>query len=154
MKKLLLLCLVVAAFSALGFVLPGYSGAAVVIASAGPTPTPAPSDLETVKEYLLTSAAADFREHQPPLPAKFRNVRLGHAGDTTKSGAWRLCGEFLPSEGGDKAEWTGFATIKTSKYEHYIGSSTNFCTDEKMVWDTGDLSSALKDKFDSTKKKK
>ena len=112
------------------------------------------NDLEKVTEYLLTSAAADFYEHQPPLPAKFRNVRLGHAGDTTKSGAWRLCGEFLPSEGGDKAEWTGFATIKTSGYEQYLGSNISYCSDAKIVWDTGDLSSTLKDKLDSTKKNK
>lgn len=111
-----------------------------------------PSDLEKMKDYLLTSAAQDFHDHQPPFPAKFRNVRLGHAGDTTKSGSWRLCGEFLPSD--EKAEWTGFATVKTSGYEQYIGSNVPYCNDEKLAWDTGDLSADLKAKLDSGKKKK
>ena len=110
---------------------------------------------ETVKEFLLNSAATDFNEHDPPYPAKFRNVRIGHVGDTAKSGAYRMCGEFLPPEGGEKAEWCSFATIKTSGYEQYIGSSSTYCTDSKMVWDTADdLSSALKERLDSVKKKK
>ena len=151
MKTFLLLCVVFVSFLTVGFVLPAHRGAAFAIAGSSPTPSPTPSDLDKVKEYLLTSAAEDFREHQPPFPAKFRNVRLGHAGDTTKSGARRLCGQFLPS--GDKADWTGFATIKTSGYEQYLGSNIPYCTDTKIVWDTGDLASALKDKLDSTKKK-
>jgi hypothetical protein len=154
MKTLPLLCAAFVIFFAGGFVLPSGSSATVASASPNPSPTPTPSDVEKVKDYLLTSAAKDFRDHQPPLPAKFRNVRLGHAGDTTKSGSWRLCGEFLPTEGGDKAEWTGFVTVKTSKYEQYIGSQTSYCSDDKLVWDTGDLSSELKAKLDSAMKKK
>jgi hypothetical protein len=119
-----------------------------------PTPTPSPAGLETVKEYLLTSAANDFQEHQPPFPAKFRQVRIGHLGDATKSGSYRLCGEFLPADGGSNAKWPPFATIKTSGYEQYLGT-TNYCTDKKITWDTkGDLASELKNKLDSLKKDK
>ena len=118
------------------------------------TPTPSPAGFETVKEYLLTSAANDFQEHQPPFPAKFRKVRIGHLGDTTKSGSYRMCGEFLPADGGDKAKWSPFATVKTSGYEQYLGP-TNYCTDKKITWDTkGDLASELKNKLDSLKKDK
>ncbi len=123
--------------------------------SPSPTPTPTADAFETVKEFLLTSAATDFREHQPPYPAKFRNVRIGHVGDTTKSGSYRMCGGFLPTEGGDKAEWNFFVTIKTSGYEQYIGPNSTYCADPKIVWDTTeDLSSTLKSRLDSIKKKK
>jgi hypothetical protein len=122
--------------------------------SASPTPTPTDAFVfETVKAFLLISAATDFTEHQPPYPSKFRNVRIGHVGDTTKSGSYRMCGEFLPSDGGDKAEWIGFASIKTSGYEQYIGSGTTYCTDAKIVWDTTDeLSPTLKRLLGSIKK--
>jgi hypothetical protein len=120
-------------------------------ASSGPTP----DAFETVKEFLIASAAKDFNEHQPPFPAQFRNVRIGHVGDTDKSGSYRMCGEFLPSEKGDKAEWIAFATIKTSGYEQYIGSDISYCNSAKLVWDTtDDLSSTLKTRLDSIKKKK
>ena len=122
--------------------------------SGTPRPTPSPADFETVKEYLLTSAAQDFHDHQPPFPVKFRKVRIGHIGDTTTSGSYRLCGEFLPAvgEGGGKAKWTGFATVKTSGYEQYLGP-TNYCKDKKITWDTkSDLASVLKYKLDSLKK--
>jgi hypothetical protein len=111
-----------------------------------------PAAFAAVKEYLLDSAAKDFHEHQPPYPAKFRNVRIGHLGDVTKSGGYRLCGEFLPAGGGGKSEWTKFATVKTSGYEQYLGS-TEYCTDKKIRWDTkGDLAAVLKGKFDASKK--
>ena len=62
-----------------------------------------------------------------------------------------LCGQFLPAEGGDKAEWTAFATIKTSGYEQYIGAqSAVFCQRSEVIWDKeGDLSSSLQAKLDS-----
>ena len=103
----------------------------------------------------MTSAATDFTEHQPPYPAKFRNVKIGHMGDTSKSGAWRMCGEFLPTDGEDIGEWIGFVTVKTSGYEQYIGSDSNFCTNPKIVWDTtDDLAPLLKKKLDLLKKEK
>lgn len=114
-----------------------------------PTPTPQLTEIDTVKEYLLTSAAQDFHDHQPPRPVGFRNVRLFHLmkGEDV---SYRLCGEFLPAQENGKAEWTPFVTIKTSGYEQYIGSNTSYCSDRKLVRDTKtDLSSVLKSKFDS-----
>ena len=56
-----------------------------------------------------------------------------------------LCGQFLPAQEGGKAEWTPFATIKTSGYEQYIGvQAASFCQGTSVMWDkTGDLSPSL-----------
>ena len=147
MKKILLV-LSILVFVVIGAVMSGAGEARTAKVGPRPTPTPSAESFETVKEFLLTSAATDFHEHQPPYPAKFRKVKIGHIGDTTKSGAWRLCGEFLPSEDGDKAEWIGFATIKTSGYEQYIGSATTYCTHKDIIWDNTNLSTPLKKKLD------
>src|SRR6185369_7494274 len=75
---------------------------------------PQKESIDPVVKFLLTSAAGDFHDHGPKGPLHFRNVRVGHLmGDGKES--YRLCGEFLRE--GDKAEWTRFATIKTSGYE-------------------------------------
>jgi hypothetical protein len=109
------------------------------------------SALEPVVEFLLTSAATDFHTHRPPDPVRFRDVRLGHL--LTDSGEERyvLCGWFLPAQGGANAEWTPFATIKTSGYEQWIGGQgAGFCQQSPVVWDdVGDLSSALQSRLDS-----
>ena len=151
MKGLLL----AAAFSVLvaaGAILPG-DVASSSVNIAAPTPSPAVENLETVREYLLSSAASDFHTHQPPMPVRFRKVRLGHIGDTTRSGSYRLCGQFSTSEKGDKkSDWTDFATIKTSGYEQYIGT-TNYCTGPKIIWDTrDDLAPTLKSRLNALKK--
>ncbi len=103
-----------------------------------------------VVQYLLTSAATDFRTH-PPEPARFRNVSVGHGPMPSGERQYRICGEFLPEQEDGKAEWTPFATIKTSGYEQYIGGGPGemaYCGD-KVVWEKGDLSAALQGKFDS-----
>ncbi|MEP7074734.1 MAG: hypothetical protein ABI878_02905 [Acidobacteriota bacterium] len=124
-----------------------------VAQSPGPAPARTVDTLETVKEYLLTSAASDFYEHQPPFPARFRRVRLGRVGKVGKDASYRLCGEFFPANEGSKAKWIGFATIKTSKYEQYLGP-TMYCSDTKMIWaKTGDLSLTLKKRLDALKSK-
>ncbi len=146
MKKSLLI-IVFLAFVAIGFASGGNRAATQDWAV--PTPTPQPTDVDTVKEYLLTSAAQDFHDHQPPRPVRFRNVRLFHL-TKGKDVSYRLCGSFLPAKENGKAEWTPFVTIKTSGYEQYIGSNTSYCSDPKLVRDTrGDLASTLKNKFDS-----
>ena len=62
-----------------------------------------------------------------------------------------LCGQFLPVQGEAKAEWTPFATIKTSGYEQWTGTqAAGFCQGSSIVWDkVGDLSSALQSRLDS-----
>jgi hypothetical protein len=102
-------------------------------------------------EFLLTSAATDFHTHRPPDPVRFRDVRLGHL--TTDSGEeqYLLCGQFLPAEGGADAEWTPFATIKTSDYEQWIGGQgAGYCEQLPVVWDeVGDLSASLQSRLHS-----
>jgi len=112
-------------------------------------PQKAPPD--TVAQFLLTSAATDFHTHRPPTPVRFREVRVGHVVTPSGEELYMLCGQFLPAEGGDKAEWTAFATIKTSGYEQWIGAqAAGFCQRSSVLWDEeGDLSSALQSRLDA-----
>ena len=107
--------------------------------------------LEPVVEFLLTSAATDFHTHRPPDPVRFRDVRLGHITNASGEEQYMLCGQFLPAEGGANAEWTPFATIKTSGYEQWIGGQgAGYCEQSPVVWDeVGDLSAALQIRLDS-----
>jgi hypothetical protein len=50
------------------------------------------------KDYLLDSAAGDFRTH-PPAPLGFRNVRYGQLDDNGVV-SHRLCGEFRVTRSG------------------------------------------------------
>jgi len=62
-----------------------------------------------------------------------------------------LCGQFLPAQEGGKAEWTPFATIKTSGYEQWIGAqAAAFCQRPSVMWDkVGDLPSLLQSRLAS-----
>lgn len=113
---------------------------------------------DSVERFLLTSAATDFHTHPVSYhvvhagvePARFRNVRLGHIKTPTGEEQYMLCGEFLPGQGGDKAEWTRFTTLKTSSYEQYVGEQGGgYCQRPGVTWDTGDLSSSLQTRLDS-----
>jgi hypothetical protein len=106
---------------------------------------------DSVVQFLLTAAATDFRAHRPPDPVRFRHVRLGHVMTPSGDKQYLLCGQFLPAKEGGKAEWTPFATIKTSGYEQWIGAQTAaFCQDSSVIWDkVTDLSSALQSRLDS-----
>jgi hypothetical protein len=119
--------------------------------SPGPSSEEQKSSTDSPVEFLLTAAATDFHAHHPPFPARFRDVRFGHF--ITQAGAkqYMLCGEFLPQQREDKAEWTPFATIKTSGYEQYVGvQAVSFCQRAQVVWDNnGDLSSSLQKRLDS-----
>ena len=112
---------------------------------------PQKTSIGPIAEFLLTSAAADFHDHRPPDPARFRNVRIGHVAGTDGKDQYRMCGEFLPKDKEGTDEWVSFATIKTSGYEQYIGDGPlSYCSDKKMVWDTkADLSSTLKTRLDA-----
>ena len=106
---------------------------------------------EGAVQFLLTSAANDFHAHRPPDLAGFRNVRVGHVTSPNGEASYRLCGQFLSSQGGGKAKWTGFATIKTSGYEQWLGdTSKQYCQGAKFVWDVkNDLSSLLQSRLES-----
>lgn len=141
--------------------------AALVLAACGTAPptrseTPAASPTQSVAtepprasidpvQFLLTSAATDFHTHGPAGPLRFREVRIGHVTTPSGEAQYRLCGQFLRAQEGGKAEWTPFATIKTSGYEQWIGADTaRYCQGSSFVWDEeGDLSSSLQSRFDS-----
>jgi hypothetical protein len=105
----------------------------------------------TVVQFLLTAAATDFHTHRPQGPVRFRDVRIGHVMTTSGEKQYRLCGQFLPAREAGKAEWTPFATIKTSGYEQYTGAqAAAFCQDSSVTWaNVDDLSSSLQSRLDS-----
>lgn len=129
----------------------------LVLAACGSAPrTRSDSDRPTtaadsVVQFLITAAASDFHAHRPPDPARFRDVRVGHAQTSSGEEQYRLCGQFLPAQDEGKAKWTSFVTIKTSGYEQWIGpQAAGFCQDSSVTWDqTGDLSSLLQSRLDS-----
>ena len=106
---------------------------------------------DSALQFLLTSAATDFHTHPLTEPAGFRNVRFGHLVMPGGDKQYRLCGQFLPAHGGEKAQWTPFATIKTSGYEQWIGSlAAWYCQDSSFVLDKeGDLSVLLQNRLNS-----
>lgn len=109
------------------------------------------ASLDSAVQFLLTAAATDFHTHRPPDPVRFRDVRLGHFMTPSGEEQYMLCGQFLPAQEGGMAEWTPFATIKTSDYEQWIGTSaSDFCQGSSVIWDkVGDWSSSLQSRLDS-----
>ena len=120
-----------------------------------PTQVPVPelhkASLDPVVQFLLTAAATDFHTHRPPDPVRFRDVRIGHVVTPSGKEQYMLCGQLLPAQEGGKAEWTPFATIKTSGYEQWIGAqAAGFCQGSTVIWDkVGDLSSSLRSRLAS-----
>ena len=109
---------------------------------------------DSIVQFLITSAATDFRAHRPPTPIDFRNLEIGYLLSPTNEKQYLLCGEFLPKEKAEKNEWETFATIKTSGYEHYLGGSKSlsYCQDAIKVLTNGNtLSTELKNKLDKLK---
>jgi len=106
--------------------------------------------IDSVVQFLITSAASDFRIYGPS-PIGFRDVHIGHDMNSNKETRYILCGQFLRAQDGGKAEWVPFATIKTSGYEQYVGiQSSAFCQGSSFIWDIeNDLSSTLQSRFDS-----
>lgn len=104
-----------------------------------------------VVQFLLTAAATDFHTHRPPDPVRFRDVRIGHVMTPSGEEQYMLCGQFLPAQEGGNAEWTPFATIKTSDYEQWIGAqAAGFCQHSPVIWDKeGDFSFSLQSRLDS-----
>ena len=111
---------------------------------------PQNASVSSAAESMLTWAATDFHTHRGSYPARFRNVRSGYFVTAEGTRQYRLCGEFLPAQGGDTAQWTRFVTITTDPYEQWIGGqAAPFCDDASMTWEQGDLSSLLKSRLDS-----
>ena len=111
-----------------------------------PTIVPARAAGEAAdRGYLLDSAAADFRTHGP-VPAGLRNVRFGYVESAGGGAMAILCGEFHTAD--KPAEWTRFATLKTSKYEQYIGNA-GLCERPSWGWDEDDLSTELQRRLDA-----
>ena len=103
-----------------------------------PARVPAPelqkASLDSVVQFLLTAAATDFHTHRPPDPVRFRHVRIGHFMTPSGEEQYMLCGQFLPAQAGDNAQWTPFATIKTSGYEHWNGAqAAGFCQRSSVI---------------------
>ena len=92
------------------------------------------ASIDSVVQFLLTAAATDFRTHRPPDPLRFRDVRIGHVVSPSGNEQYILCGQFLPVQEGGNAEWTPFATIKTSGYEQWIGAqATRSCQGSSVI---------------------
>jgi hypothetical protein len=109
------------------------------------------ASIDSVVQFLLTAAATDFHTNRPPYLVRFRGLRIGHVMTSSGEEQYMLCGQFLPAQEGGKAEWTPFATIKTSGYEQWIGAqAAGFCQGSSVIWDkVGDLSSSLQSRLDS-----
>jgi hypothetical protein len=109
-----------------------------------------PSADSASRNYLLDSAAADFRDHGP-APARFRSVRYGVVEGAGGSSMSLLCGEFQARGGSE--EWVAFATLQTSKYEQWLGAAAKgFCERPAFGWDADDLSSELQKRFEAAEK--
>lgn len=109
----------------------------------------APKVVDADVEFLLTSAAKDFRVSNQPGTLAFRDVRVGRIPLSEGEINPLLCGEY---QAAGKA-WTPFATIKTDGYEQWNGGQGGyFCSNTSVVWNTGgDLTKALQSRFDTLK---
>lgn len=97
---------------------------------------------EEVVEFLLSTAASEFKTPGQVNAVAFRGVRVGYFSDAPP-GRYVLCGS-VQSSGPQKTEWTRFATIQTSPYEQWLGGvAESICGSKKVKWYTGDLSSEL-----------
>lgn len=95
---------------------------------------------DTIVQFLITSASADFRNHQPPTAIDFRNIKIGYLTSPNNGKTFIMCGEFLSRE---EKVWNEFTTIKTSGYEQYLGK-TMFCQEAIMVLTGDQLAAKLK----------
>jgi hypothetical protein len=111
------------------------------------------AQLDSVVQFLLTSAATDFHTHGPKGPLRFRHVRLGHVVSSSDGNRYLLTGQFLQTGQGAKSKWTVFTTIKTSGYEQWLGGpGSSFTLDPSFRWDRADdLTPRLQALFDSLK---
>jgi len=115
--------------------------AASASAADGMLGTPAAADPAAV-EFLLASSVKDFRSTGGNIPTAIRSARLGFITEAGR-GNYLLCGAFR-SGAGPQAKWINFATIKTSDYEQWLGSTAKaHCQQRAIKWYPGDHSAAL-----------
>lgn len=116
-----------------------------------PASQPQEASPDSILEILTTTAATDFHANRSSDPGRFRAVRLGYIMTPRGERQYMLCGEFMPSAQGGAAEWTPFATIRTSPYEQWLGrQAASLCQDPSVIWDQGrDWSSLLQRRLDS-----
>jgi hypothetical protein len=107
--------------------------------------------LENIVNSIIYLSANDFYKNQQPTPVDFKNVKLKYIKKTNGEELYILCGQFVIN---DKQK-IQFATVKNSDYEQWIGNSAStYCQDSKEIpYTKEDLSSALKNKFNSLKNK-
>jgi hypothetical protein len=117
-------------------------GSAAVAAETG-KPIAIPLSAEPAQvEFLLTSAANDFKALGSDRPTAIRNARIGFLRESNK-GNYLLCGSFK-SGSGVTAKWTAFATIKTSDYEQWLGGTAQaFCGQKNVKWYPGNHAATL-----------
>jgi len=99
--------------------------AAFTLAACGGTETshsraPEASIDPAMTQFLVDSAASDFRAHRPN-PVRVRNARVGSFAAAGGEMHYVLCGEFLPEPKPADGRWLFFATVKTDPYEQYVG---------------------------------
>ncbi|MBK9495178.1 MAG: hypothetical protein IPO08_11725 [Xanthomonadales bacterium] len=106
-------------------------------------------------EFLLKSAATDFRARPPAENLHFRNVRLGYALTSESKTKYMLCGEFFSPTDINHANRGFFITIDApggpNGYNQLLGGQEiSFCEESSVTWsNAGDLSSSLQSRFDS-----
>lgn len=117
----------------------------------------APSEItesisDSTVQFLISSAAGDFRNYKQVTPVDFRKVKVGYLELTPGVKTFVLCSEFVAKE--KKDEWLPFATLKTSNYEQYMGNQAlSFCEKATIVLtDETGLSAELKNKLEELRK--
>ena len=106
-------------------------------------------------EFLVRSAAADFRAQTPSRNLNFQNVRLGYLASPEGQIKYMLCGEFLKNLDIQQNERGFFMTIDSpggpNGYNQLLsGKAISTCDNPSVTWSgAGDLSSSLQSRFDS-----
>lgn len=100
-------------------------------------------------DFLIKASASDFHKSGIDPALQVRDVRMGHVA-TADGRQYLLCGEFMAGNAAAGAEWTTFATIKTSGYEQWLGASASgLCERKTITWDAGrDLTPRLQGALD------
>jgi len=95
-----------------------------------------------VIEFLLSTAAEEFRASPSVRAVAFRKVRVGYFAEGGV-GRYVLCGR-VQSVNAQKAEWIPFATIQTSPYEQWLGGvAESICASRIVKWYPGDHAADL-----------